>query len=82
MKTIPERQWKLGQDLFPGDSLLDGFTFEDVITVFKSNCPNLTLGEAKKELRELVDSRLEDMYFLFEKNYEKMLEIARSRRSN
>lgn len=82
MKAIPERQWKLGEDLFPEDSLLDGFTFEDVITVLKSNCQNLTPTEAKKELRELVDSKLEDMYFLFENNCEEMLKIARSRRSD
>lgn len=77
-----DRNWKLGDDLSTYDNLLDGFTFEDVITMFKCNCRNLTVAEAKKELKELLDSRLTDLYFLFDNNCEEMLKIARSRRSS
>lgn len=77
-----DRNWKLGDDLSTYDNLLDGFTFEDVITMFKCNCRNLTVAEAEKELKELLDSRLTDLYFLFENNCEEMLKIARSRRSS
>lgn len=82
MKTIPEKQWKLGEDLFPEDNMLDGFSFEDMIVLVKCNCENLTPENARKELEQMLASRLEDMYFLFDKNIDKILEIARSRRSN
>lgn len=82
MKTISERQWKLGEDLFPEDNMLDGFSFEDMIVLVKCNCEDLTPANARKELEQMLASRLEDMYFLFDKNIDKILEIARSRRSN
>lgn len=77
-----ERKWKLGEDLYPEDNMLDGFTFEDVITMCKCNCRNLTVAEAKRELQELIDSRLTDLYFLFQNNCEEILRIARSRRNS
>lgn len=82
MKTIPEKQWKLGEDLFPEDNMLDGFSFEDMIVLVKCNCEELTPANARKELEQMLASRLEDMYFLFDKNIDKILENARSRRSN
>ena len=82
MEDEMDREWKLGKDLYPEDNMLDGFTFEDVITMIKCNCPNLTAEEAKRELRELVDSRLTDLYFLFQNNCEEILKIAGSRRNS
>ena len=81
MKMIPERQWKLGEDLFPEDNMLDGFSFEDMIVLVKCNCEELTPANARKELEQMLASKLEDMYFLFDKNIDKILEIARSRRN-
>ena len=82
MEMMPVRKWKLGEDLYPEDNMLDGFTIEDVIVLVKCNCEELTQATARKELEQMLASRLEDMYFLFDNNIDKILEIARSRRSN
>ena len=76
-----DRKYKLGKDLFLGDNLLDNLTFDDMITVIKSNCTELTEEEARKELKEIIDTKMEDMKFLFERNLEEMLKIARKNRA-
>ena len=34
---MPEREWKLGEDLVTSDSLLDGLTFDDLILAVHCN---------------------------------------------
>lgn len=76
-----DRKWKLGEDLHPEDNMLDGFTFEDVITMVKCNCKELTKESAQRELKQMLDSRFEDLKFLFDNNIDEILKIAHSRRS-
>ena len=54
---MPERQWKLGEDLATGDSLLDGLTFDDLILAVHHNCRDITPEAVRKELYGLLDSR-------------------------
>ena len=37
-----ERNWLLGDDLAACDNLLDGITFDDIITQVHCNCRNIT----------------------------------------
>lgn len=71
--------WRLGKDLMTYDSLLDGLTFDDLI--LQIHC-NLRKDEMKpenveRELRETLEGRLEDMWFLLGKNMDKIIEYAR-----
>lgn len=77
--SVPERQWKLGEDLSTYDSLLDGLTFDDLILQMHCNVPKekMTPECVKAQLHELLDGRLEDMWFLVEKNMGKIIEYSR-----
>ena len=62
-----ERQWRLGEDLSTHDNILDGLTFDDVILT-AHHLSNPTPENVKRELIEMLESRLEDMWFLFDNN--------------
>ena len=62
-----ERNWKLGDDLSTYDSLLDGLTLADLILALHHTSV-VTPETAKKCLQEMLESRLEDMWFIFENN--------------
>lgn len=59
---------KLGDDLSEYDNLLDGFTFQDLITAVRCNCPVVDLNAIKRCVHDIIDGRLEDMWFLVENN--------------
>lgn len=63
-----DRNWKLGDDLSEHDNLLDGFTFQDLITAVRCNCPVVDLNAIKKTVHDILDGRLEDMWYLVENN--------------
>ena len=77
---MPEREWKLGEDLVTSDSLLDGLTFDDLILAVHCNCRAITPESVRKELREMLESRKEDMMFLLEKNMDAIMAEARKGR--
>lgn len=54
----PEKNWKLGDDLSEYDNLLD--------------CPVVDLKAIKRTVHDIIDGRLEDMWFLVENNAAKI----------
>ena len=64
----PEKKWKLGDDVSEFDNLLDGITFQDLITAVRCNCPVVNRQTIKKTVQEILEPRLEDMWFLIENN--------------
>lgn len=62
-----ERNWRLHDDVSEKDNLLDGFTFEDVITALHTESV-VNEKTARRVLKEILDIRMQDMNFLFEKN--------------
>lgn len=71
-----EREWTLGVDLSTHDSLLDGLTFDDLILAVHCNCRKVTPEAVRKELKEIKESRLQDMDFLLEKNMDAIIAAA------
>lgn len=71
-----EKKWKLGEDMFQSDNLLDDITLYDVILAVKCNCPVITASEIKKTYREILEQRLEDADFLLENNLDEIAEAA------
>lgn len=73
-------EWKLGNDMIPSDNLLDGFSFDDVINALRMerNVNHLT---ARLVLKRILDIRMQDMYFLFDKNIDQIIELAMEGRS-
>ncbi len=70
-----ERQWKLGDDLSTHDSLLDGLTLDDLILALHHSSVVNRLT-ARQCLKEMLESRLEDMWFIFENNVDEIIAEA------
>lgn len=73
-----ERSWRLDEDMLTSDSVLDGITFDDIILQLHCNVPKHMLKPCvvRTEIRELLQSRLQDMEFLVENNIDKIIEKA------
>lgn len=71
-----QRAWRLDVDMLPSDAVLDGITFDDIILQLHCNVPKHMLKPCvvKAEIRELLESRLQDMEFLIENNIDKIIE--------
>ena len=73
-------EWRLGKDLSTYSSLLDGITFDDLILDLHCNLKRdqITLEAVRRELKKnILEGRLEDMWFLVEKNMDKIIKYSR-----
>ena len=70
-----EREWRLGQDLFPEDNLLDGLTFNDLIMAVHQ-CRTVNRSTVHATLNEIMAQRRQDMVFLLENNMDIIIEKA------
>ena len=77
---MPDRKWKLGEDLSTCDNLLDGMTFDDLILAVHCNCRAITPAAVRKELMEIFASRKQDMIYLLEMNMDEIMAEARKGR--
>ena len=75
-----ERNWKLGDDLATSDSLLDGITFDDLILAVHCNCRCITPDAVKRELKDMMESRMEDLNYLLERNMDEIIAEAKKGR--
>ena len=73
---MEEREWKLGKDLLPSDSILDGLDFSDLILTVHCNCKELTEDAVWNELTEILRGRMDDLIYLVENNMEEILTAA------
>ena len=71
-----ERNWLLGDDLAACDNLLDGITFDDIITQVHCNCRNITPDAIRKEVDDLLKLRIADMRELLERNIDTIMTEA------
>lgn len=73
-------EWKLEKDMIPSDNLLDGFSFDDVINALRMEreVNHLT---ASLVLNRILDIRMQDMNYLFDKNIDQIIELAMEGRS-
>jgi len=71
-----ERKWKLGEDLNGTDSILDGFTFNDLLLTVHCNCKVKNKAAVLKSYKEILEGRLEDALFLVENNLDELVASA------
>ena len=77
---MPDREWKLGEDLITSDNLLDGITFDDLILAVHHNSPEINEGSVYAALNQMLAIRRQDMRFLLKNNMEAIMEEARKGR--
>lgn len=70
-----ERKWKLGDDLYPEDSLLDGIKISDLILALHHES-RVNSATAKRCLKDMLDGRLEDMWYIFGNNKDEIIKEA------
>lgn len=62
------------------DNMMDGFTFQEIITTVHCNCPKITPDAIRKEVLALVELRIDDLKCLLERNMDVIAEEARKGR--
>lgn len=77
-----ERPWKLGEDLYPEDNLLDGISFDELITTVRCNCRTITQQAVMQEFETILSIRLEDARFLLRNNLSAIMQTAGKEREN
>lgn len=75
-----ERNWKLGDDLRGEDNLLDPITFDELVLALHCNARTINEKAARRELREIMTSRMQDLEFLLENNMDEILRAAKEGR--
>lgn len=70
-----ENKWRLGDDMISSDNILDGLTFDDLIlAVHHTSVVNPKT--VRDNLKDMLESRLEDMWFIVERNMDVIMEEA------
>ena len=69
-------QWTLGEDVHPNDNILDPITFEQIILALHCNEKEINHKAVMKVAREILNSRLQDFYFLLGRNEEEIITEA------
>lgn len=76
-----DRQWKLSEDMHKSDTILDPITFEQVIDALHCGEQTLDRKAILRVAKEMLDSRLEDFYFLLINNENEIIaEAAKGRK--
>lgn len=70
-----EREWRIGDDLILSDNVLDGLTFNDLILA-AHHTSVVNPETVRKNLKDMLEGRLEDMWFLVEKNMDIIIQEA------
>ena len=77
---MSENSWKLGEDLATYDNILDGFTFDDIITAARCNCRIVDENAIRRTAREILEQRMIDYKYLLENNLREMIEEVKKQR--
>ncbi|MDR1572374.1 MAG: hypothetical protein LBS32_07605 [Clostridiales Family XIII bacterium] len=70
-------EWRLGVDMHEGDDIMDGITFEQVLTMAECNEPEIDEGAMTRCFGRLMEQRAEDACFVMERNLAAMTAMAR-----
>lgn len=77
---MPDKSWKIGEDLSTYDSLLDGVTFDDLILAVHHNSRVINSEAVLDEWVSILSQRLEDAVYLLNMNMEEIMAEARKGR--
>lgn len=73
---MAERSWKLGEDLFIEDNLLDQISFYDISLALKCNYSVIDEEAARDVFEEILEQRLEDARYLLDRNMDEIIDYA------
>ena len=73
-----ERAWKLGADVHENDNLMDGFTYEDIITALHCAEPVIDEAAVRRTVNEIYRQNITNMYELLEINIKEIIKLAKA----
>ena len=73
-----DRQWKLGEDMYETDNILDGITFNDVILALHSGERVIDEKAVRKVVKEILEIQMQDFEYILNNNIDEI--IARAKR--
>ena len=77
---MPEKQWKLNEDMHLNDCIFDPITFEQIITALHCNERELNSFAVHRVAREILESRIQDFIYLIDNNTKEIIaEAAKGR---
>ena len=77
---MPERQWKLNEDMHQNDCIFDPITFEQVITAVHHNAEVIDEGAVYRVIADILDSRMQDFEYLIKNNMNEIIAEAKKGR--
>ena len=77
---MEEKKWKLGDDMFLEDNMLDPITFDELVMTIRCNCREINCINVRKTAMEILESRKEDfIYFLYNNMNEIIKEVKKQK---
>lgn len=77
---MPERQWKLGEDMYPTDNILDPITLNDIILAAHCNERILDESAIRRVAKEILENRMIDFEYILENNIDEIIAEAKKGR--
>ena len=71
-----ERAWRLDDDLYTSDNLLDPITFDQLIMAVHCDCRQVNEASVRREQEKILEMRKDDMMELLERNMDIIIEKA------
>ena len=78
---MPDKQWKLSEDMYVDDNILDPIDFDEILLMLQCNEKVIDASSARRCFKELLEMKLEDAHFIFDKNVDEIVRVAKSRRN-
>lgn len=77
---MPEKQWKLNEDMHRNDAIFDEISFRDIIDALHCNERVLDANAVKRVAKDILESRLQDFHYLIDNNISEIIaEAAKGR---
>lgn len=77
---MKEKQWKLGDDMFLEDNMLDPITFDEVVMTVRCNCREINCESVRKTAMEILESRKEDFIYLLYNNMNEIIKEVKKQK--
>ena len=71
-----QRQWKLNDDMHREDAIFDEITLRHIIDALHCNERVIDKTVIKKTARDILESRLEDFYYILDNNIDEIIAEA------
>ena len=78
---MPDKQWKLNEDMHKTDCIFDPITFDDIILAAHCNEPVLNERAIKRVAREILENRMIDFDYILKNNINEIIAEAKKGRN-